>query len=240
VAETFSFLVDPDLPGVIANPDLFSAVVFDLDGLLINTEDLYQEVGAELLRRRGRTFSADLLDQMMGRPGSVSLAIMIEQHGLDDTVEALYAESEQIFGPILDARLAPMPGAPQLLAALEEIGIAKAIATSSRRSLVDNVLGRLGWQGRFSFELTAEDVHRGKPDPEIYLTAAQRFGVLPERMVVFEDSHHGCAAAVRAGAYAVAVPSGHSRRHEFKGAALILASLCEGEVYELFGLRRGD
>ena len=63
------------------------AIVFDLDGLLVNTEELYQDVGTELLRRREKTFDADLLDAMMGRPQHMALSIMIEWHGLDDTVE---------------------------------------------------------------------------------------------------------------------------------------------------------
>jgi beta-phosphoglucomutase-like phosphatase (HAD superfamily) len=64
-------------------------VAFDLDGLLVNTEELYQHVGSELLARRGRLFEADLLDRMMGRPQAVSLQIMIEWHRLDDTIEVL-------------------------------------------------------------------------------------------------------------------------------------------------------
>ncbi len=71
------------------------AVVFDLDGLLFNTEELYQDVGGELLRRRGKRFEADLFNAMMGRPPRVSLQIMIDWHGLDATVEQLAAETER-------------------------------------------------------------------------------------------------------------------------------------------------
>src|SRR5579863_4235815 len=95
------------------------AVVFDLDGLLFNTEELYQHVGEELLRRRGCSFDRELLDAMMGSPGRVALRMMIEYHHLSDTVEQLAAETDQIFPAILDARLAFMPGVPDLLAALE-------------------------------------------------------------------------------------------------------------------------
>lgn len=77
------------------------ATVFDLDGLLVNTEELYQDVGTELLRRRGRTFGADLLDAMMGRPQHNALSIMIEWHGLDDTIETLADETKEIFQTLL-------------------------------------------------------------------------------------------------------------------------------------------
>jgi HAD superfamily hydrolase (TIGR01509 family) len=212
------------------------AVVFDLDGLMFNTEELYQFVGGELLRRRGHVFTAELLDRMMGRPGKIALAIMIEHHGLEATVEQLTAETDEIFPGILDEKLAPMPGLVELLSRLEAAGIPKAIATSSRRSFVDDVLGRFDLGRRFRFILSAEDVVEGKPDPEIYLTAAKRHGVLPSQMLVLEDSQNGCRAAVRAGAVAVAVPGGHSRRHDFTGAALVADSLADRRIYELLRL----
>ncbi|HWC89874.1 MAG TPA: HAD hydrolase-like protein, partial [Pirellulales bacterium] len=109
------------------------AVVFDLDGLMFNTEELYQDVGGELLRRRGKVFTSELLDAMMGRPNRVALQIMVDWHSLPDTVDGLIAETEVIFVGILDERLALMPGLAELLDALEQAGIPKAIATSSPR-----------------------------------------------------------------------------------------------------------
>src|SRR3954471_14832465 len=113
-----------------------TAVVFDLDGLMFNTEELYQEVGAELLRRRGYEFKQELLDQMMGRPSHIALQIMIDTHTLKATVSELLAETDEIFPGVLKERLAPMPGLIELLDALEKKSIPKAIATSSRRNFV--------------------------------------------------------------------------------------------------------
>src|SRR5262245_22289269 len=101
------------------------AVVFDLDGLMFNTEELYQEVGSELLRRRGYDFTQELLDQMMGRPSHIALQIMIDTHTLKATVEELLAETDEIFPDILRTRLAPMPGLLELLDALEQRKIPK-------------------------------------------------------------------------------------------------------------------
>lgn len=209
------------------------AAVFDLDGLLVNTEDLYQHVGSELLRRRGRTFEPDLLDAMMGRPPAVSLAIMIDWHGLADTVEALAAETSQIFSGLLDERLEPMPGAVPLVEDLAARGLPRAVATSSGPAFAHDVLGRVGLRDRFAFVLTSADVVNGKPDPEIYLAAADRLGVEPAAMLVFEDSHNGCRAAVASGAVVVAVPGGHSRRHDFTGARLVAESLADPRIGEL-------
>lgn len=211
------------------------AAVFDLDGLMFNTEDLYQEVGGELLRRRGHEFTKSLLDRMMGRPGRVALQIMIDHHGLPATVDQLTAETDEIFPAILDARLAMMPGLAELLDRLEAAGVPKAVATSSRRSFTTDVLGRFRLEPRFAFLLTAEDVIEGKPHPEIYLKAASRLGVEPGAMVVFEDSRNGCRAAVEAGAVAVAVPGGHSRTHDFTGAALVADSLADPRIASLLG-----
>lgn len=215
-----------------------AAVTFDLDGLLFNTEELYQEVGSELLRRRGKEFTTELLDQMMGRPGRVSLQMMIDWHELDDTVEGLSMETDEIFPSILDRSLSPMPGVLELLAALEAALIPKAIATSSGRAFTRDILGRFQLESRFAFLLTSEDVIDGKPNPEIYLTAAQRLGVPPQTMVVFEDSHNGCRAAVTSGAIAVAVPGGHSHTHDFSGAVFIAESLADPRIYELLHLER--
>jgi HAD superfamily hydrolase (TIGR01509 family) len=130
-----------------------------------------------------------------------------------------------------------MPGLLDLLAALEAAGIAKAIATSSQPRLVDVVLSRFQMQPRFQFILTSADVVQGKPDPEIYLKAAQRFGLSPPEIVVLEDSQNGCRAAAAAGAFTVAVPGEHSRTHDFSVAKMVIDSLEDPRLYELLGIK---
>lgn len=208
-------------------------VAFDLDGLLVNTEELYQHVGTELLRRRGKAFEPDLLDAMMGRPQQVSLRIMIEWHGLADTVESLAAETHAIFQSLLDTQLRTMPGAVELLDLLDARGIARGVATSSGPDFAHDVLSRMGIRDRFAFVLTSADVTQGKPHPEIYQTAARRLAVAPGAMLVLEDSQTGCKAAVAAGAVAVAVPGGHSRRHDFTGARFVADSLADPRIEAL-------
>ena len=209
------------------------AVAFDLDGLLVNTEELYQQVGTELLRRRGHSFEPDLLDAMMGRPQQVSLKIMIEWHGLTDTIEMLATETGEIFVSLLDTQLRTMPGAMELLDLLDARGIARGVATSSGPDFAHDVLGRMGIRDRFAFVLTSADVTHGKPHPEIYQTAAQRLAVDPGAMLVLEDSQAGCKAAVAAGAVAVAVPGGHSRRHDFTGARFVAETLADPRIEAL-------
>ena len=220
----------------MSSPSRIKAVVFDLDGLMFNTEELYQEVGSELLRRRGKRFDADLLDAMMGRPANAALQLMIDWHRLDSTVEALSAETDAIFATLLDERLAVMPGLWELLAELDKAGIPTAIATSSGPNFVRAVLAKFELAPRFRLILTCDDIRQGKPHPEIYLLAASRLGFEPQELLVLEDSQNGCRAAVLAGTVAVAVPANHSRRHDFSGAALIAESLADPRLFALLGL----
>src|SRR5207302_3092271 len=141
--------------------------------------------------------------------------------------------TDEIFPEILRTRLAPMPGLVELLEALEKHRIPKGIATSSRRSFVERVLGAFNYEPRFSPILTSEDITHGKPHPEIYLKAAERLGLPAGETLVLEDSQNGCRAAIAAGAIAVAVPAAHSRNHDFTGAALIADTLADPRIYEL-------
>jgi len=216
---------------------MLRAVTFDLDGLMVNTEELYDVVMQELCLRRSLQFTDDLRVKMMGRPGHISIAYMIEHHALvDDTVEGLLEESDLLFSGVLEERLELMPGLTELLDVLETAGIPKGIGTSSRRKYVDQVLSRFGLADRFRFILSADDVTHGKPHPEIYLSAAERHGVSPGQMMVLEDSQNGCAAAVAASAFAVAVPGIHSRTHDFTGAKIVAQSLRAPAIYTALGI----
>lgn len=213
------------------------AVVFDLDGLLFNTEELHHHLGYTLLARRGHEFTPELRQAVMGRPARAALQLMIEHCGLRESPDALAAEAERLVPEWLERHLAPMPGAPELLEALERAGLPKAVATSSSRRFTQHVLGRFGWEPRFAFLLTAEDVTHGKPHPEIYLKAAEKFGVPPSSMAVLEDSAHGCRAAVAAGAVVVAVPSVAGAIDGIHGIQLCVPSLSDPRIYRLLGLR---
>jgi len=213
-----------------------AAVVFDMDGLMFNTEDLYWEVGTELLARRGHEFTEDLNDAVMGRPPQACFEEMIRRHALTDTWRQLLVESEEIFRSLLDDHLAPMPGLMELLDALEAARIVKAICTGSTRPLMVAVLSPFQMEPRFQFTLTAEDITDGKPNPEIYQKAAERLGIEPRQMLVLEDSRNGCLSAARAGAYVVAVPTRHSRGQDFSVASLVIDSLADPRLYEAIGL----
>ena len=200
-------------------------VVFDLDGLMFNTEELFHQAGDELLRRRGHRMTTRLLSLMMGRRARESFALLIEELGLIETVDVLLTESETIFRAMLETNLAPMPGLFELLEELENRGLPKAVATSSSRDYLEGILKRFTLLERFHFTLTAEDVTHGKPHPEIYLAAADRLELEPAELLVFEDSETGSRAAASAGAFVIAVPHDFSRDHDFSHVHQIAAGL---------------
>lgn len=209
------------------------AVVFDLDGLMFNTEDIFNEVGHLVLARRGKAMTRELLQQMMGRRAPEALQHMIEYHSLSDTVPGLIDETRTMFAELAVDRLAPMPGLYTLLAHIETRGLVKGVATSSGRRYLEEILNRFELLERFHLTLTAEDVIHGKPHPEIYLTAAERLGVAPHEMLVLEDSHAGTTAGVSARAVVISIPNEYSRHQDFSHATHVVTRLDDPQVLSL-------
>lgn len=217
-------------------PDL-KAVVFDMDGTILNTEMLYPQVSTEILRRRGLSLTKDLTDAMMGRPAPKAFQVMIDWHDLADSIETLHRESEEIFSDILETSLGLMPGFTELFKAILEDNYPVSVCTSAQRDTAIDLLGRFNITPELQFVIGGDEVEHGKPDPEIYLTAADRLGLSPGEVVVFEDSQTGCKAAIDAGTYAIAVPGDHSREHGFDGAQFVADSLHDKRIYERLNLR---
>ena len=220
---------------VVSSP--IRAVVFDLDGLMVNTEEVFHLTGHELLRRRGKVATQELFNAMMGRRAREAFAAMIDMMQLSDSIDDLQDESESIFDGLLETKLRTMPGLLELLDHIESRDIPKGVATSSDRVYMERMLGHFDLLHRFPMRLTAEDVTHGKPNPEIYLTAAKRIGVLPHEMLVLEDSHNGTKAAAAAGAHIISVPHEHSQHHDFSPAKHVATSLIDPVILELIGVK---
>jgi pseudouridine-5'-monophosphatase len=212
------------------------AVVFDLDGILANTEDLYEQAGEAVLGRRGKIYDAALRERIMGRPVVDAIRIMIECHSLPDSVDELMCECGDVLQKLIESSLAPMPGVNELIDNLSAADIPLAVATSATREYADNVLTRLKLKHRFRFVLTAEDIRRGKPEPDIYLLAAARLQLAPGQTLVLEDSANGCRASIAAGAFTVAVPNRHTRSHDFTGVRFIADTLQDARIRQVLKL----
>lgn len=210
------------------------AVAFDMDGLMFNTEDLYDQVGEILLQRRGHSFTRELKLEMMGLPGPKAFEIMRQRCSLDDSIETLQQETDEIFVDMLPREIRLMPGLESLLQRIESLNVPKAVATSSHRQFATKALGFFDLEPRFEFILTSEDITEGKPHPEIYLTAATRLDVAPREMLVLEDSYTGSRSAAAAGAYTIAVPTEHSAEMDFSHVDQIAKRLDDELIMRLF------
>ncbi len=216
------------------SPKAIQAVAFDMDGLMFNTEDLYDDVTQTVLGRRGHRYGLELKRRLMGLPARQAYSILKESLNLEDSFESFQREMEAIFVGMLPTRIEKMPGLDALLETLDRLQLPKGVATSSSRDFAITALGLFDLIPRFDFILTGDDVTHGKPHPEIYLTSAQKFSVDPQFMLALEDSVNGSRAAVAAGAFTVAIPTVHSRDLDYSHVQFVAESLDDPRIFELF------
>jgi pseudouridine-5'-monophosphatase len=202
------------------------AVIWDLDGTLLDTEPLFIRAQDQILARFGKRLDPAVRAQMVGRPNPVAARIFVEGHGVGMTPEEFLAERSALLAPLFPLAQ-PLPGARALTAHLAACGVPQAIATSStKESLALKVSSDPDWFAGFAPILTMEDVPHGKPAPDIFLEAARRLGVAPEACLAFEDSPSGVVAALAAGMAVIALPSAE-HRGMVAGARAVLGTLEE-------------
>jgi HAD superfamily hydrolase (TIGR01509 family) len=206
---------------------MLQAVLFDLDGLLADSEPHSLEAWRTVLRRRGADLDTATRDTLFGQRLADTARLLKQKLSLPDAPEALAREKTDWQIANLAGRVGPMPGTHALLDALDARGVRKALATSGLRPYVDAVLETLGISGRFDASVTGEEVARGKPAPDVFLLAAQRVGVAPAHCLVLEDAPHGIAAAQAAGIPAFAIPNAQTRSLAFPPGTRFAASLPE-------------
>lgn len=205
------------------------AVIFDMDGLLVDTEQLAADAMDAFLLRYGLDRRQDIHDQMLGRRLVDAIEIVRLGYALDDPLEDLTLIYAEMRRQALVGKVHPMPGALEIVTFVRDAGLAVGLASSGIRDHVDLSLHEAGLAGLFGVEVTGDEVERGKPAPDLFLKAAEGLGVRPVGCVVFEDAPAGIEAAVAAGMRAICVPNEHSRDKPFSIAPeLRLASLHEG------------
>ncbi|MDM0032154.1 HAD family phosphatase [Variovorax sp. J22P271] len=192
------------LPVMSAKP---CAVVFDMDGLLINTEILARQALRLAGPEVGLALSDSVCSLMIGVPLDGCRALLIERYGADVPADALFEGAARHLQAQIDAGAMQMqPGAAALLAQLDAAGTPRAVATSSSRSKAQHHLLSAGLAHWFSTVVTRDDVAQGKPWPDLYLLAARRLGCPPTRCLALEDSYNGVRAASAAAMPVIMVP----------------------------------
>ena len=180
--------------------------MFDMDGLLIDSEPLWFEVETDVMTRLGGTWSPADQEALLGSSLDRSVRYFMERAKVPaDRAQVGDWMVGGIVAKVLEHGVKVMPGAMELVAAVAASGLPYALVTSSQRRFVDAVLARTGL--RFPVVVTGSDVSRGKPDPEPYLLASRRLEVAPAGCLVLEDSITGVTAAEAAGCFVVAVPT---------------------------------
>ena len=203
------------------------ALVFDMDGLMVDSEPLWFAVEREFARVRGGDWTAELALTCVGQGTPHTLRVMNKKFGFAVDVERdARAVAEMFVARVQE--LALKPGFEELLAAGLGAGLPCAVASSSARKLVEATLRRFGVLDRFHAVTTGDDVDRHKPAPDVFLLAAERLGVAASACVVLEDSMAGVRAARAAGMRVVAVPEREPER---------FGELADAVVADLHGAR---
>jgi HAD superfamily hydrolase (TIGR01509 family) len=182
------------------------AVVFDLDGVLLDTEQLWDEVREELARERGGRWHERAQADMMGMSSPEWSRYMHDVLGLRESPQEI---NDEVVRRMTERYRADLPIVPGAREAVQRLGARYrlGLASSSNRPLIDAVLETAGLAELFEVTVSAEEVPRGKPAPDVFLEAARRLQVSAERCTAIEDSGNGIAAARAAGMRAVAVPN---------------------------------
>ncbi len=211
------------------------AVIFDNDGLLLDTEDAWTRAEETLFTRRGGVFTLDHKRSLIGSARAAAAGKLETMLALEGEGEALMDELHGLVMQEALAGVAARPGAIELVGRLIDAGVPVAVASNSQREFVERTLAGAGLlDGRFAAVVSVEDVEQPKPAPDIYLEACRRLGAQPEECAALEDSPTGVAAAVAAGMYVIGVP--YFSGAQLPGSDLLADSLADPQVARALGL----
>lgn len=207
-----------------------AGVIFDMDGVLVDSNPFHLQKWAEFLNEHGIIFrSEELAKQVLGHRNDRAFRYFLGPQISEDRMRQLNEELEARFRRLFEPHAKPMPGVAELIGECHQTGIPMAVASSAPAENVEFVVEALGFTKFFSTLLAGEHVTHPKPDPEIYLKAAERLGVPPAECVAFEDSFVGAESAKGSGMKCVAIASTFPLEEWRRdgGADYIVSSLVE-------------
>ena len=198
----------------------FDAVIFDMDGVLVDSEPFYVEVEQKNFNKLGLTVSQEEHVTYQGTATDLMWKKVIEKHGLSHSVEELVEMTNSMVTPYFDSlkTIEPMPGVDKLIKLLHEKNIPLGLASSSYPEVIEIILNKTGLKKYFSAIVDSRMAGSGKPDPDIFLLTAKKLGVQPENCAVIEDSTNGIYAAKSAGMYCIAF-AGPGSEHQDQSQA---------------------
>jgi HAD superfamily hydrolase (TIGR01509 family) len=203
----------------------FAAVIFDMDGVLVDSEPLGFEAMRQVMARYGVAYTEVDNEQFLGVTTPESCRILKARHGLVRSARELTREYVERLLELIAAQPRPMDGVPAVLATLQSIGYPMALASSAEPEVIAANLGALDLGRYFKVVVSGADVSRSKPAPDIFLEAARGLGVPPTGCLVVEDSRNGLLAAKAAGMACAVVPCASTRQQDFSEADCRLRAL---------------
>jgi beta-phosphoglucomutase-like phosphatase (HAD superfamily) len=210
---------------------LIRAVVFDCDGVLVDSEPMHAAATRDEMRARGCELADDFFDDYIGMRVVDQIAVLADRFGIDPL--SLFEARERRFWSLAVDQFREVPGSAETVRALHAAGLKIAVATSGTRKWIDHVIHELGLSTEISASISAADVQEPKPHPQAYLAAAEAIGLPAHRCGVVEDSELGCRSAVSAGCLVVILDRDRRAADRFAGAATITASMSQAREFLL-------
>ena len=209
---------------------MLKALIFDMDGLMIDSERLYWQVEKDLARGYRKEVKEETLWKMMGRRPIEGLRIFVEDLELPISAEEALALRDARMREKYRDESEAMPGLFHILDTF--YGKLKlAVCTGAQREFMEVVVDRLKIREKFNVLQASDEIKKGKPDPEIYLTTCAKLGFEPAHCIVLEDSSNGALAGKRAGCYTIGVPSEYSRGQDFSFVDFVASDLFAAEKH---------
>lgn len=194
------------------------AIIFDMDGLLVDSEPVWWEAENAVFAEYGITVEAEVRSRMVGLRNDEFIALLRETYKVPASHDTL---ANDVLGRLLElipAKVKPTRGAKEILAWTHEHHMPIAIASSSPQMIIEAIVRSQGWQDLIPIRCSAEGLPKGKPAPDVYLKAAEMLGIAPQDCLALEDSPNGARAAVAAGMMCYAIPDlAHTRWQAFEG-----------------------
>jgi HAD superfamily hydrolase (TIGR01509 family) len=212
------------------------AVIFDMDGVMIDSEPLWEKTERILLARRNIDYSPEYRDLIVGLNQNDSGKLLWQTFSLRETLDEIISERLDILTEIYKQELDIIPGVTPLLKELRVRGYILAVASSSPLRVINFVLDMFSLHQYFDAVVSGECINFGKPHPDIYLHTAERLGVKPSECVAIEDSINGVRSAKSAGMRCIAIPDKRLSRGKFDIADLILENTDDLDITMIEGL----
>lgn len=214
---------------------MIQAVIFDMDGVLVDSEPVYFAANQRLFAGLGIRVDAASYARFVGLDANLMWSALKQENGLQQSVpELVRMEADGMLKGLLQADLQPMAGAEDLLAGLREKGMRLAVASSSSRAVIATVLSKLGLSHFFPVTVSGEQVAHGKPAPDIFLETAKELGVAAQHCLVIEDSAAGVRAARAAGMLVAGFSNPGSGEQDLSAAERVIESLSVQAISGLF------